>query len=283
MYVMKYTNHQSSKAKSRRCALIDSAQLKLFAQMHTSFLIQGSEFLVNGTEVKIEIKDSAGETIYYEPAKGNPEAYDGVSKVVSVHIYPDTAFGPCTITVLGELSDYVDQNGSIIPVPDIWKDSYIVKWQTVVDVNPNLRNTTKIRFYKTPKFEITEQILPIYNRNPYIVTVSSSVDGTALNPAPGDDYRTFNGSVNYQLKITDNTIFSQSMEGLQIQVNGLSQSFTPTLSDIYTSKLAVVNIPYYETSSATPYFQEVKNFMIENTINEYVSKNYKKSQPQLTQ
>ncbi len=225
-----------------------------------AFLIQGSEFLVNGTEVKIEIKDSAGETIYYEPAKGNPEAYDGVSKVVSVHIYPDTAFGPCTITVLGELSDYVDQNGSIIPVPDIWKDSYNVKWQTVVDVNPNLRNTTKIRFYKTPKFEITEQILPIYNRNPYIVTVSSSIDGTALNPAPGDDYRTFNGSVNYQLKITDNTIFSQSMEGLQIQVNGLSQSFTPTLSDIYTSKLAVVNIPYYETSSATPYFQEVKNF-----------------------
>jgi hypothetical protein len=111
-----------------------------------AFLIQGSEFLVNGTEVKIEIKDSAGETIYYEPAKGNPEPYDGVSKVVSVHIYPDTAFGPCTITILGELSDYVDQNGSITPVPDIWKDSYNVKWQKVIEVNPNLRNTTKIRF-----------------------------------------------------------------------------------------------------------------------------------------
>jgi hypothetical protein len=226
-----------------------------------AFLIQGSEFLVNGTEVKLEIKDSAGETIYYEPAKGNPEPYDGVSKVVSVHIYPDTAFGPCTITILGELSDYVDQNGSITPVPDIWKDSYNVKWQKVIEVNPNLRNTTKIRFYKTPKFEITEQILPIYNRSPLIVTVSSSIDGYAINPAPGDDYRTFNGAVNYQLRINDDTIFSQSMEGLQIQVDGLPQSFSPTLSDIYTSKLAVVNIPYYETSSTSPYYQEVKNFI----------------------
>jgi hypothetical protein len=231
-----------------------------FSGGKNAFLIQGSPFLVSGTQVKIEIKDALGETIYIEPAKGNPEPYDGVSKVVSVHIYPDTTYGPCTITILGELSDYIDQNGSIVPVPDTWKNSYNVKWQRTVNVNPKLKNTTKIRFYKTPKFGITEQILPIYNRNPLTVTVSSSIDGVAINPTPGDNYRTFNGRVNYQLKIKDNTIFSQSMEGLKIQVNGLSQSFEPTLSDIYTSKLAVVDIPYYETSSANPYFQEVKNF-----------------------
>jgi hypothetical protein len=225
-----------------------------------AFLIQGSPFLVNGTQVKIEIKDALGETIYVEPAKGNPEPYDGVSKVVAVHIYPDTAFGPCTITVLGELSDYVDENGSVIPVPDIWKDSYNVKWQRVVNVNPNLANTTKIRFYKTPKFDITEEILPIYNRNPSIVTVSSSIDGFAINPSPGTDYRTFNGLVNYQLKIKDDSIFSQSMEGLKITIDNVSQSYSPTISDVYTSKLAIVNIPYYETSSASPNFQEIKNF-----------------------
>jgi hypothetical protein len=225
-----------------------------------SLLIQGSEFLVNGTEVKIEIKDALGETIYYEPAKGNPESYEGVSKVISVHIYPDTSFGPCTITILGELSDYVDSNGSIIPVPDIWKDSYNVKWQRQINVNPNLRNTTKIRFYKVPQVQIEEQILPIYNRNPLITTISASVEGIAVNPAPGVDYRTFNGLVNYQLRIKDQSIFSQSMEGSKISINGLSQAYSASLSDIYTNKLAILSIPYFETSSANPNFQEVKNF-----------------------
>ena len=226
-----------------------------------SFLIQGSQYLVNGTEVKIEIKDALGETIYFEPAKGNPESYEGTSKVISVHIYPDTAFGPCTITILGELSDYIDDNGSVIPIPDNWKDSYNVKWQAQINVNPNLRNTTKIRFYKTPEVSIAEQILPIYNRNPIITTVSASINGTAVNPPAGTDFRPFNGLVNYQLKINDSSIFSQSMEGLKIDIKDIPQSYSPILSDIYTSKLAVVTIPYFETASNNPNFQEVKSFV----------------------
>lgn len=225
-----------------------------------SILIQGSPYLVNGTEIKIEIKDALGETIYYEPAKGNPEPYEGVAKVLSVHIYPDTAFGPCTITILGEVSDYIDENGSIVPVPDIWKDSYNVKWQKVVNVNPNLRNTTKIRFYKTPKFNITEQILPIYNRTPNVVTISGSVSGKALIPVPSTDFTNFNGKVNYQLNIRDNSAFTQSMEGLQISINDLPQSYTASITDIITSKSAVLNVPYFETSSTNPNVKIVKDF-----------------------
>ena len=225
-----------------------------------SILIQGSPYLVNGTEIKIEIKDALGETIYFEPAKGDPEPYEGVAKVLSVHIYPDTAFGPCTITILGEISDYIDDNGSTIPVPDIWKDSYNVKWQKTINVNPNLRNTTKIRFYKTPKFNITEQILPIYNRTPNIVTISGSISGKALIPVPSTDFTNFNGRVNYQLNITDNSAFSQSMEGLQISIKDLPQSYTASITDVVTSKLAVVSTPYFETSSANPNVKIVNNF-----------------------
>ena len=64
-----------------------------------AFLIQGSEFLVPSTVVKIEIKDSKGEIVYNEPAKGFvtasydaylsqsiiTEYYEGTSKPVAVY------------------------------------------------------------------------------------------------------------------------------------------------------------------------------------------------------
>ena len=150
-----------------------------------AFLIQGSEYLVNDTIIKIEIKDANGNTIYYEPGEGivsssvNGESfvseyYEGTSKVVAVYIYPNktidangnpldgTAYGPATITILGELKEY-ESNGLRLPIPDNWKDTYNVKWQRTVNVNPALPNTTKIRFYKRPSAKITELLQPLYS------------------------------------------------------------------------------------------------------------------------
>ncbi len=131
-----------------------------------AFLIQGSEFLVPDTIVKIEIKDAKGNIIYHEPGEGmvntnitdvngNPiitEYYEGASKVVAVYIYPDTAYGNCTITILGEAKD----------VSSEWEGIYNVKWQKQINVNPALANTTKIRFYQRPVVSISETLSPIY-------------------------------------------------------------------------------------------------------------------------
>jgi hypothetical protein len=152
-----------------------------------AFLIQGSEYLVADTLIKIQIKDANGDTIYYEPGEGYfsssfkdetgkpiiTEYYEGTSKVVSVYIYPNktidangnpldgTAFGPATITILGELKEY-ESNGLRLPIPDNWKDTYNVKWTKTVNVNPALANVTKIRFYKRPSATIKEILQPIY-------------------------------------------------------------------------------------------------------------------------
>ncbi len=137
-----------------------------------AFLIQGSEYLVPDTLIKIEIKDAKGNIIYHEPGEGiisssvngEPivtEYYEGTSKVVAVHIYPDTAYGPATITILGELSSY-NNNGLNTPIPVDWEGKYNVKWQKQINVNPALPNTTKIRFYKRPYASITETLSPIY-------------------------------------------------------------------------------------------------------------------------
>jgi hypothetical protein len=138
-----------------------------------AFLIAGSEYLVPDTKIQIELKDSAGNVIYHEPGEGMisasiggdsfiTEYYEGVSKVVAVYVYPDTSYGPCTLTILGELSEYQDTNGVTLPVPLDWENKYNVKWQKQVDVNPSLANTTKIRFYRRPDVSITELLEPIY-------------------------------------------------------------------------------------------------------------------------
>ncbi len=141
-----------------------------------AFLIAGSEYLVPDTKIQIELKDSAGNVIYHEPGEGTintnisgssntsiiTEYYEGVSKVVAVYVYPDTAYGACTLTILGELSEYQDANGVTFPVPLDWENKYNVKWQKQIDVNPSLANTTKIRFYRRPTVSIDELLEPSY-------------------------------------------------------------------------------------------------------------------------
>ena len=139
-----------------------------------AFLIAGASELVADTLIKIEIKDAAGNIIYHEPGEGSMittingeqftnEYYEGISKVVSVYVYPgDTAYGPCTITILGELSSYYDNNGLVSPIPLNWEGQYNVKWQKTINVNPTLANTTKIRFYRRPSVSINELISPVY-------------------------------------------------------------------------------------------------------------------------
>ena len=55
----------------------------VFTGGKNGFLIEGSEFLKETTEVKIEILDVEGNPIYYEPGKGAPDYYEGLSTLVS--------------------------------------------------------------------------------------------------------------------------------------------------------------------------------------------------------
>ena len=198
-----------------------------------AFLIQGSNQLVADTLIKIEIKDSQGNTIYYEPGEGIvsssvageqvvTEYYEGVSKVVAVHIYPDTTFGPATITILGELSDYYNEAGTLIPVPDNWQGTYNVKWQKQVNVNPKLPNTTKIRFYKRPSATITETLSPIYTIvsgskvESNIVSSFANVTLSKLDTFAGDVkrikvYRTSEGDISDYDMIQDILVESKEL------------------------------------------------------------------------
>ena len=230
-----------------------------FSGGKNSFLIQGSPELVTDTVVKIQIKDSQGNIIYNEPGEGIPEYYEGTSKVVSVYVYPDTSFGPCTITILGELNEYIS-NGFRTPIPDNWKDTYNVKWEKQINVNPFLANTSKIRFYRRPKITISESVLPIYNRVVNRVSVSGSINGTPLSPNQFEDYRTFKGITRYELSLNGLSQFSESMEREIIEIKGLEKSYTPIITDVTSNKKAFVDIPYYVTASTSQNYYSVTPF-----------------------
>jgi hypothetical protein len=175
---------------------VDSKYFKItslpdtFTGGKNAFLIAGSEYLVPDTKIQIELKDASGNIIYHEPGEGYissslngvpfvTEYYEGISKVVSVYVYPDTAYGPCTLTILGELNSY-NSDGITSIVPLDWENKYNVKWQRQINVDPSLANTTKIRFYQRPQVTITEILAPIY-RIENNIKVNSGVSQSFAN------------------------------------------------------------------------------------------------------
>ena len=94
------------------------------------FLIQGTEFLKTGVELKIELKDSEGNIIYTEPidASFSRDEY----KPISIVVYGDEIAGTATMTILAELSTYENDRGVIVDVPNEWKDIYNVRRQDTI-------------------------------------------------------------------------------------------------------------------------------------------------------
>ena len=200
-----------------------------------AFLIAGTDYLEPNTEVLIQVRDSKGKIVYTESSDGAPtEYYEGISKVVAVYVYPtdsveqaidSTAYGPCTLTILGELK-YYDNNGSKTEIPEIWKGKYNVRYITQINVNPNLANTTRVRFFYRPQATITELLKPIYSVSGSAVTASAitasyaNIKLSRLETFAGDVkrvkvYRTSEGTVSdYEL-----------IQDIQIEAKELLQTF----------------------------------------------------------
>ena len=184
-----------------------------FSGGKNAFLLAGSDKLVANTEIKIQIRDSEGKVCYIEYSNGSPEYYEGNSKVVAVYVYPNTtAFGPATITILGQLKD----------VPQEWNGLYSVKWTKQININPALANTTRVRFYKRPQVSITEIIEPLYtivsgSKTPSLIQGSfASIKVNQLETFAGDVkrikvYRTAQGDISDYDLIQDILVESKNL------------------------------------------------------------------------
>ena len=206
-----------------------------------AFLIAGTDYLEPNTEVLVQIKDSNGKVVYTESSDGSPEYYEGISKVIAVYVYPSdsveqaidsTTFGPCTITILGELKFY-DNNGSKTEVPEIWKGKYNVRYIGQANINPTLANTTRVRFFRRPQATITELLKPIYSVS------GSSVSASAITASYANiklsRLETFAGDVK-RVKVyrtSEGTVSDfELIQDIQIEAKELLQTFEATGSVI---------------------------------------------------
>jgi len=206
------------------------------------FLIEGSEHLKETTEIKIEILDVTGIPIYYEPGNGIPEYYEGISKIVSVHVYEDTPIGLGKITVLGELKTYIDDNGVVRDVPAEWRGIYNIKWERTFNVNKNLANETIVRFYQRPKITIDEINKPIFNITTPSVTQTGLVEGIPQQPVYGTDIRNWTAGTLYKLKITDGSNWTSSVDENLIEIPSLG--YSATVREVLNNKEVFVDVPH---------------------------------------
>lgn len=217
------------------------------------FLIEGSEYLKESTEIKIELLDVAGNPIYFEPGNGIPEYYEGISKLIAVYIYNDTPIGLGKITILGELKQY-DDNGVKRDIPDQWKGAYNVKWERTFQINKLLANEDKVRFYRRPEVTIDEIVKPIFSGNPPVVTQTGVVDGIPLVPNAGTDLSNFTLPTNYRLKIKSGNKWTGSIDEEIITFDNID--YAPKIEEIVNENEIIVSPPYVENNIVKSFTDE---------------------------
>lgn len=198
----------------------------------TAFKINGSSLLVPGSEVFVEITDVNGDVIYSE----YPHFLEGVSRFISVYVYQDTPPGPATITVLGKA----------INVPNEWSDTYNVKWTRNVLINPFLKNTSQIRFYKTPSLNVKESVYSYQIRNYGASTREITYSSGTMSGIIGTE--------NYLLQLSNGGKFDNRMIGATVtipnpKVKNLKAGYTASaystsIASIENGSLAIANDPY---------------------------------------
>jgi hypothetical protein len=206
------------------------------------FLIEGSEYLQQGTEIKIQILDVNGTPIYYEPGNGIPEYYEGVSKLVSVYIYEDTPIGLANITILGELKKYIDEDGIERDIPADWQGVYNVKWEREFKVNRLIRNEDRVRFYRRPEVTINEIVKPIFSNVVSVLTKSGSINGIPQLPIEGSDLTNYTLPTSYLLRLNDGSAWTGSIVGNRISVPDLN--YNPLAIELLNSTDLIVSNPY---------------------------------------
>jgi hypothetical protein len=212
-----------------------------FTSGKNGFLIEGSPFLRGDTEIKVEVLDVEGNPLFVQPGEGIPEYYEGLSKLVTAHVYQDTPIGIGKITILGELKSYIDENGFEQPIPADWDGIYNVKWERNVKINKNIPNETRVRFIKRPEIEIEELDESFYAKT--LVTTaqsSSTVRGYALTPDEGTFVRGYRGAIRYYLEIQSSS-FKDGATTISVAGTGIQDA---DVLEYLNEKTVIVRVPY---------------------------------------
>jgi hypothetical protein len=205
-----------------------------------AFLINGSEFLIPTTEILIELTDVNGDVVFSHPIKNYQE---GLARVISIEVYDDTPLGMGLLTIMGELA--VDFNGN--PIPPKYANTYNVKWQKQISINPFKSNTTPIRLYNEPNISLLE----IENPSRKVAGVTTTFSGSSLVTGTPGLFYNGNYKNSYALKFADGANVKELVDGVvMISVNGVP--YTSSVDSILNSSVLYVVTPFTSSNTGLP-------------------------------
>ena len=152
------------------------------------FKIKASaNILVPKSKIHIEVLDSNGNPIYYEPI--NYLEQDG-TRVIAIYVYPDTPFGVSTIYVAGRARVNPNTGQILRSSQNVNDRDYLnypnVLWQRTVTTAPDRFNSTEIIFTQQPTIQIREVVQPYLVDTDYInlATASFGTGTYTIRPTP---------------------------------------------------------------------------------------------------
>ena len=211
----------------------------------------GSDKLLTNSKIDIEVLDTNKQPIYTEVYRDN-EPNGTVS--VGIWIYPETAPGDCTITLVG--TAVVDVNGNALST-----SKQNLRWNTTATIAPNRLNTADILFAETPTVSITQITNPVYKKEYtgsrfFTATGSAVLTYTNYNNSPVLYYNL--GNVNDL--ITGGTIYVSASAFTDLQPPAPYDVthpavFSASIEKVLTTKSVRLSTPYtaYSPQFDTPY------------------------------
>jgi len=168
-----------------------------------SFLLDGSNFLQKGADIKFEIKDSNGNIV---PISGVRNIVKGTSRIISFEINDDVPNGQATLYIATQLNTFSE--GGIeetIPNNFVNTDNFLFEYRFQVD--KTRPNTDEIIFRKPPVLTVTPTIKTVRNITK-TNTTTSSITATV------DNYFYSEEQFSYTLLVTtSSSTFSFDMDG----------------------------------------------------------------------
>lgn len=214
-----------------------------------SFLIDVVEgTFVQNTEIKIEINDADGNSIFIDV----PKYREGTMRRVAAWIYPNNVNGVGNLTIVGELKN----------VPKEWAGVYNVRYSVPITINKSLSNTQPIRFYNTPSASISEYRKYYLNRE-WGVSETSTISGSAMSIRTSDKGE-------YLLNI-NNKNFDYQYKDAIVHIDGKAPV---RIKEVINKNLVKLDIPYTYSSSYENLLNQDFEIEYENEPTYSTSENY---------
>ena len=187
----------------------------VFTAGKNSISFNGSDLLADGSEIKVEVLDSSGNSLYLSAVTSSVNYIDIANFTVAIYVYRETVSGAGTIILVG-----TSPKGEI------------VRWTGNITINTTYPNVSRVRFYNAPTMEITPLLYPVIESVTGSLIASSSFVSDTCNAQY--IYRTG------MYLVTTHNVFTRQMVGQPLMLNyGKSQLLLGEATQLGTYDLSL--------------------------------------------